>query len=175
MKYRVLLFKLDQQLVALTTELAPIKDNQTLHPRFDRQLFSNGSTRMADYLAEALQSYQRLQAACDQGDSDKVAWLAGHLSNQIVALRREGATWQLRAADGAHLYSGQLHQDILRHQVYEQRLLAMVIERENRLANVTTFMGQQQCQREVDVYRQRLARCRQALDALNRRLAIISR
>ncbi|BDH46788.1 primosomal replication protein N'' [Salmonella enterica subsp. enterica serovar Choleraesuis] len=175
MNSTLLLTKLEHQLDELAKTLAPIADNQALRPRFDRQLFHSQSTRLTDYLTEARDSFSKLEAACQQDEPARAAFLAERLSNQIAALTRESATWSLRAADSAHLKLGTLHADILRHQEYERRLQAMVASRQALLAGETTLSGQQARHREVEVYQQRLARCREALAKLNRRLALRTR
>lgn len=171
----LLLNKLDQQLCSLAKTLAPIGGFTTLRPRFDRQLFHCQSTCLMDYLTEARENFVCLQAACKQQERDKVAWFADRLSHQIAALTRESATWSLRTADTAHLKVGKLHEEILKHQDFERRLQEMVDIREQQLAQETTFQGQQERHREVDLYQKRLARCREALAKLNRRLALRTR
>ncbi len=171
MKSEILLATLNEKVASLAQQLAPIARHPTLSPRFDRHLFTCRSTAINDYLQEVEHSLNTLRGAVKRRDSAKTAWLAEHLLHQIAALSREAATWQLRGHDSAHLKIGDLHQDLLKHQDYERRLLAMVRQREAMLKTVTGLAEQQQLQREYDALKQRLARCTTALERIERRLA----
>lgn len=170
MKTQQLLDMLTEKCSALSAQIAPFAAYHTLTPRFDRHLFHTQSTRMADCLQEAEQNLAHLRKAVTQQDSAKVAWLAEHLVNQMAALSREAATWQLRGHDSAHLYTGKLHRQLLQHQEYERRLLAMCQQRRQQWHAAQQFDEQQQLARETTVLEGRLARCREALDKIVRQL-----
>ncbi|MBJ3814644.1 primosomal replication protein N'' [Shimwellia pseudoproteus] len=171
MKTRLLIDRLTEQCAALNAQIAPLAAHNALTPRFDRQLFQCRSSRMGDYLQETEQNLNHLRSAVAVQDNAKVSWLAEHLVNQIAALSREAATWQLRGHDSAHLYTGRLHRQLLQHQEYERRLLAMCQQRRQQWNDARQFDEQQRLAREVTVLEGRLARCREALDNIVRQLA----
>lgn len=171
MKTRILIETLTGHCAALREQLAPLAEHPTLTPRFDRQLFRCRSAKMGDYLQEAEHNLAALCSAADAGETEKVAWLAEHLVNQMAALSREAATWQLRSHDSAHLYSGRLHRQLLQHQEYERRLVEMCQQRRQQWRDAQQFDTQQRLAREVTALEGRLSRCREALDKIERRIA----
>ena len=80
MKTALLLQTLQNQLSALRTQASPLMQHATLKPRFDRQLFRTRSTVMNAYLDEAQHNLDELRHAVEKGQSEQVAWLAGHLA-----------------------------------------------------------------------------------------------
>ncbi|MDQ7884273.1 primosomal replication protein PriC [Atlantibacter hermannii] len=171
MKTDRLLQSLQTRLHSLAQTLEPLAQHRTLSARFDRQLFQTRSTVINDYLQECWRNLDTLTLYVRQQKTDRVAWLAEHLVAQMEALARESATWTLRFHDSAHLPAGQRHAQLLQHQDYERRLLAMKQQREAQLRSVETLQEQQKLHKELDVLDGRLARCRHALAAIERALA----
>ncbi|MDW4576887.1 primosomal replication protein PriC [Atlantibacter hermannii] len=171
MKTDRLLQSLQTRLHSLAQTLEPLAHHRTLSARFDRQLFQTRSTVINDYLQECWRNLDTLTLYVRQQKTDRVAWLAEHLVAQMEALARESATWTLRFHDSAHLPAGRRHAQLLQHQDYERRLLAMKQQREAQLRSVETLQEQQKLHKELDVLDGRLARCRHALAAIERALA----
>jgi len=175
LKTALLLQTLQNQLTALGNQASPLMQHATLKPRFDRTLFRTRSTRMQDYLHEARHNLDELQHAVEKGRREQVAWLAEHLAQQIAALHREIAAWPLRAWDSASPGAMKWQRKRLEHQEFERRLYEMKREREARLNAAETLEEQQLLMRELTALEGRIARCRQALDEIERVLAQITR
>ncbi|EOL8936437.1 primosomal replication protein [Cronobacter dublinensis] len=171
MRTPLLLQLLKARVESLHQQLGPLAGQRHFSPRFDRQLFSHGGTRLGDYLTEASESLAHLEAAVAQGDAARVAWLAERLVLQIEALQREAATADLRRHENAHRPGGRLHARLAQYQEYERRLLAMKTEREQRRA----VHEDPQLQREIEALGERLARCRTAITRTERALERITR
>ncbi|WP_058911583.1 primosomal replication protein PriC [Entomohabitans teleogrylli] len=161
---------LAQRMAALNQRLAPLRDHFTLTPRFDRQLFRCAGHTPGEYLAELADNVRQLRRYAASGDSERAAWLAERVVNQITALEREVATRDLRRYDGAHRAAGVTHRQLLQHQDYEQRLNAMLSARQGQLPQAQTLADQQRLQQEIAALHGRLRRCRAALERIQRRL-----
>lgn len=147
-------------IVALRQDIARQPDGRYRSPRFDSQLFTTKGTRLADYLQEIEQNYQRL---CQHsGDVDRSQWLASHLVDQIAALQREASTQQLRSRqERVQPSSRQLkYQEYCE---YARRLQEMIDQREQRMAQAETLAVQQQLKKDLEVLEGRMARCKQAI------------
>ncbi|MGK9173971.1 primosomal replication protein N'' [Yokenella regensburgei] len=175
MKSMLLLQALEQKLSALAREMAPLSSHATVSPRFDRQLFRTRSTMMRAYLDEARDNLAALRHAVNAERAPQVAWLAEHLASQLTALVRESAVWSLRSWDAAKPGIAKWQRKRLQHQQFEQRLLAMKREREEKVSQVATFAEQQQLHKEIIAFEERLRRCRHALDKIERVLAHLTR
>lgn len=147
-------------ILTLRQDIARHPDGRCHSPRFDSQLFTTKGTRLADYLQEIEQNYQRL---CQHNEEvDRSQWLANHLVDQIAALQREASTQQLRTRqERVQPSSRQLKYQEYRE--YERRLQAMIDQREQRMALAETLAVQQQLKKDLEVLEGRLARCKQAI------------
>lgn len=155
--------RLSQFIAALRQQILAMPDDAARLPRFDRQLFLSKGTRLQDYLAEIEQNFQQL---CQNNEQpERAAWLAGRLVDQIAALQREASTQTLRLRRERPA-PDRRRQKRDEYREYERRLQAMVDEREQRLALAETLAVQQQLKRELEALEGRLARCRQALRAV---------
>jgi len=175
LKTALLLETLQNQLIALRAQASPLMQHATLKPRFDRQLFRTRSTLMKDYLDEAQAHFEELQRAVKQAQPEQVAWLAGHLTEQITALHREIIAWPLRAWDSASSGAGKWQRKRLEHQDFERRLFEMKRDREKQLESAETLDDQQRLMREVSALEGRITRCRQALEEIERVIARMTR
>ena len=150
--------RLAQLLTALRQEIARHPDGACRQPRFDAQLF-----RTRDYLQEVEENVARLR------DSSHVlarsAWLAERLVDQIAALQREATTQQLRLRREQPLREPRTSK-YQEYREFERRLLAMIAQREARLAAAETLAIQQQLKQDLETLEGRLARCRQAIRAV---------
>lgn len=171
MKTDRLLQSLQTRMHSLSQTLEPLAQHRTLSARFDSQLFQTRSTAINDYLQECWRNLDTLTVYVREQKTEQVAWLAEHLAAQMEALAREGASWSLRHHDSAHLPAGRRHAQLLQHQEYERRLLAMKQQREAQLRDVETLQAQQKLHKEIDALDGRLARCRHALAGIERALA----
>jgi primosomal replication protein N'' len=150
-------------IMALRQDLARQPDGRCRQPRFDSLLFNCKGTRLADYLQEIEHNFQQLQTAGD--DLDRSRWLAERLVDQIAALQREASTQQLRTRrerPPAHRRDDKYQE----YREYERRLQAMIDQREQRLALAETLAVQQQLKQDLEVLEGRMARCRQAIRAV---------
>lgn len=175
MRSALLLQALEQKLDELARHIAPQVKHATVSPRFDRHLFHTRRTTLDACLQEAQRSLSALRHAVDSRQIEQVAWLAEHLEAQIAALSREAASWSLREWDSPAPGIQKWQRKRLQHQQFEQRLMAMKREREVRLANVDTFVEQQQLHKEITALEGRLGRCREALENIERVLARLTR
>lgn len=152
--------RLQQLLIALRQEIARHPDGVCRLPRFDTQLFRTKGTRLADYLLEVEQNFARL---CEKHDDlARSAWLAERLVDQIAALQREATTQQLRTRREQPLKNPRATK-YQEYREFERRLLAMIDQREQRLAQAETLAVQHQLKQDLETLEGRLARCRQAL------------
>ncbi|AMG93632.1 primosomal replication protein N'' [Citrobacter amalonaticus] len=175
MKTAMLLQKLEDQLALLRQRCAPVAQHATISARFDRHLFQTRSTLLQACLEEAEGHLQALRQAVEQQQLPQVAWLAEHLASQLEAISRETASWSLREWDSASPGLAHWQRRRIQHQEFERRLQEMTAQRKARLAQVTRLDEQQTLQREVEIYEGRLARCRKALDNIERVLARLTR
>ena len=175
MKTAMLLQKLEDQLAFLRQRCAPVAQHATISARFDRHLFQTRSTLLQACLEEAEGHLQALRQAVEQQQLPQVAWLAEHLASQLEAISRETASWSLREWDSASPGLAHWQRRRIQHQEFERRLQEMTAQRKARLAQVTRLDEQQTLQREVEIYEGRLARCRKALDNIERVLARLTR
>lgn len=175
MKTALLLEKLEGQLATLRQRCAPVAQFATLSARFDRHLFQTRATTLQACLDEAGDNLAALRHAVEQQQLPQVAWLAEHLASQLEAISRETASWSLREWDSASPGLAHWQRRRIQHQEFERRLQEMTAQRKARLAQVTRLDEQQTLQREVEIYEGRLARCRKALDNIERVLARLTR
>jgi len=175
LKTALLLQTLQNQLSALRMQAAPLMQHATLKPRFDRQLFRTRSTVMNAYLDEAQHNLDELRHSVEKGQSEQVAWLAGHLAEQIAALHREIAAWPLRVWDSSSAGTTKWQRKRLEHQEFERRLCEMKKARAARLNQAETLEEQQMLMREITALEGRLERCRKALDDIERVIARLTR
>lgn len=155
--------RLSQLILSLRQQILAMPDGAARVPRFDRQLFSTKGTRMQDYLAEVDHNFQQL--CQNHPETSRAAWLAARLVDQIAALQREAHTQQLRPCH-ERPFTDSRQQKRDEYRSYEQRLLAMMAQREQRLALAETLAMQKQLKQELEALEGRLARCRQALQSL---------
>lgn len=155
--------RLSQLIVALRQQILAMPDAAARVPRFDRQLFLSKGTRLQDYLDEIDHNFQQL--CQNNGNPGRVGWLAERLVDQIAALQREASTQTLRLRRERPVPDHR-RQKRDEYREYERRLLAMIAQREQRLALAETLAIQQQLKRELEALEGRLARCRQALRAV---------
>lgn len=156
----------------LRQEIAQHPDGQCRLPRFDSHLFQCKGTRLADYLQEIEQNFQRL--CVDKDDVIRSAWLAERLVDQIAALQREASTQQLRLLRE----QPQRHPRETKYQEYreyERRLQVMIDQREQRLAEAETLAVQQQLKKDLEILEGRMARCRQAIRSVEWALSLQGR
>jgi len=152
--------RLQQLLISLRQEIVRHPDGYCRLPRFDTQLFRTKGTRLADYLLEVEQNFARL---CDNShDLARSAWLAERLVDQIAALQREAGTQQLRTRREQPLVNPRATK-YQEYREFERRLLAMIENREQRLALAETLAVQHQLKQDLETLEGRLARCRQAI------------
>ncbi|WP_139541367.1 primosomal replication protein N'' [Klebsiella spallanzanii] len=175
MKTTRLLHSLKNQLTELDSQVAPLANHATISPRFDRQLFRTRSTQMQAYLDETKEHFSELQQAVERQQLPQVTWLAERLVAQIAAISREAATWSLRAWDSASPTLNRWQRRRIQHQEYERRLLAMRNDRQRQLAQAASLDEQQRLAKEVEAYAARLARCRDALEKIENKLARLTR
>jgi len=155
-------------LAALKAQIARHPDGHCRTPRFDRQLFTASGTRLADYLQEI---ERNLQLLCASSNAQERVWLAEKLVNQIAALQREANTQQLRPRRERPAATPR-QQKLAEYREYERRLQAMIDQREQRLALAESLAAQQQLKQDLEVLEGRMARCRQAIHAVNWALSL---
>ncbi|WP_413734840.1 primosomal replication protein PriC [Sodalis sp. RH21] len=165
-----LLTTLGDQFSALAARIDAGEHTSVAQSRFDHQLFQSRGTRLEDYLAESRETLQRLSLAADGGHTDRVAWLAQRLIDQMTALARELATQDLRRQQPQKTPAVDYYTKLNEHQDYERRLLTMIRDRDSLRANTGDSARQQQLQQEIAALEGRLARCRQALARLERQI-----
>lgn len=175
MKTAMLLQTLEDQLALLRQRCAPVAQHATIGARFDRHLFQTRSPLLQACLDEAEGHLQALRQAVAQQQLPQVAWLAEHLASQLEAISRETASWSLREWDSSSPGVAHWQRKRIQHQEFERRLQDMTAQRKARLAQATRLDEQQTLQREVEIYEGRLARCRKALDNIERVLARLTR
>ncbi|BAE73962.1 Primosomal replication protein N'' [Sodalis glossinidius str. 'morsitans'] len=155
---------------ARLNELAARIDTQG-HPlvqqsRFDPLLFSARGNRLQDYLSESRATLSHLTSAVEQGRTERVAWLAQRLTDQMLALSRELATQNLRHEHPASTPAEDVYARLAEHQDYERRLLAMICDRDSLRTAANDLARTRQLQQEIAALEGRLMRCRQALTRL---------
>lgn len=174
MKTALLLEKLEGQLATLRQRCAPVAQFATLSARFDRHLFQTRATTLQACLDEAGDNLAALRHAVEQQQLPQVAWLAEHLAAQLEAIAREASAWSLREWDSAPPKIARWQRKRIQHQDFERRLREMVAERRARLARVTDLVEQQTLHREVEAYEARLARCRHALEKIEKQASALN-
>lgn len=170
MKTQALIDALAARSATLRAEIAPLAKHNTLTPRFDKRLFNTRSTEMDACLQEVNHNIDLLRQYADAGQTDQVAWLAERIVNQMAALGREAATWQLRAHDSAHLSVGAVHRKLIQHQEFERRLQEMLRQCRYQHDRAERLDDQQRLAKEMTVLEGRLFRCREALGRIERQM-----
>lgn len=163
--------RLHHCILSLREEIARHPDGRCRQPRFDSQLFRAKGTRLADYLQEIEQNFQRL--CTDAEDLTRSAWLAERLVDQIAALQREASTQQIRTwreRPQRNLRESKYQE----YREYERRLQAMIDQREQRMALAETLAVQQQLKKDLEILEGRMARCRQAIRSVEWALSLRS-
>ncbi|NDL65035.1 primosomal replication protein PriC [Acerihabitans arboris] len=163
-----LLTALSDRFDALAGRVDAAGHERVAQSRFDHQLFQTRGTRLDDYLAESRQTLQRLTLTVEQGHTERVAWLAQRLIDQMTALARELATLDLRRGQPAKAAPVDYYARLNEHQDYERRLVTMIRDRDSLRQSTGDSARQQQLQQEIAALEGRLARCRQALARIER-------
>lgn len=166
MKTQALLDALKKQIDELAVRVAPIKDHEFSHSRFDMQLFSHKSTKLGDCQKELNTLYQQLCNSVTLNYTQQVTFLTEKIVHQMQAISRELSTQGLREKEDSFRTKKEqvdLYERLSQHQDYERRLQAMVSEKELNLSGLTDSHLQHQCQKELAALAGRLYRCRQAL------------
>ncbi|WP_410016165.1 primosomal replication protein PriC [Sodalis sp. RH24] len=163
-----LLVTLSDQFNTLAGRIEAAGQETVSQSRFDHQLFQSRGTRLDDYLAESRQTLQRLTLTVEQGYTERVAWLAQRLIDQMTALARELATQDLRRGQPAKAAPVDYYARLNEHQDYERRLLSMIRDRDSLRQSTGDYARTQQLQQEIAALEGRLARCRQALARIER-------
>ncbi|RLR18291.1 prepilin peptidase, partial [Sodalis-like symbiont of Bactericera trigonica] len=107
-----------------------------------------------------------LFSAVEQGRTERVAWLAQRLTDQMLALSRELATQNLRHKHPASAPAEDVYARLAEHQDYERRLQAMIRDRDSLRAAANDLARARKLQQEIAALEGRLMRCRQALTRL---------
>lgn len=165
-----LLTTLNDQFNTLAARIASGQHASVAQSRFDHQLFQSRGTRLEDYLTESRETLQRLTLAVENGHTDRVAWLAQRLIDQMTALARELATQDLRRQLPAPAVAVDYYAKLSEHRDYERRLLGMIRDRDSLRLTSPDGGRQQQLQQEIAALEGRLARCRQALARIERKI-----
>lgn len=175
---------LKTQLDTLARQAADIdrKRGESAKPLFDERLF----TCLARLLTPCVHESQSVVATIEREQqagkltSLRAEHLCEKLLYQLQALQREVATQAVRAQEKSFApKSGtsisQLYQDLAQHQSWERRLADMVRDAESRLGQCGTIQEQQQVQKQLVVAEGRLARCRDARQKIEARIAFRER
>lgn len=131
--------------------------------RFDPLLFSLRGNRLHDYLFESRATLSHLTRAVAQSRTERVAWLAQRLTDQMLALSRALATQNSRHEHPASALAEDVYVRLAEHQDYERRLLAMIRDRDSSRIAANDLARARQLQQEIAALEGRLMRCRQAL------------
>ncbi len=149
--------------------------------RFDRTLFHCYSKLMLPCVKELKHTFSELTKEIDTTDknhSSSIEYLAERLLNQISALQREIATIGLRRREPKVFVKGysldDLYQQLAQHQDWERRLQMMILDKSDTLTT-SAPEHRQAIQQQIINLEQRLARCQQAKDKLEKKIALRER
>lgn len=99
-------------------------------PLFDSTLFKSRAKVLMPYALETQSNYQRIlsEQAKNQLTAARAAHLTEKLTNQVAALQRELANYDLRDDRNLHKphSTNQLYNDLAQHQDWQRRLTALV-------------------------------------------------
>ncbi len=164
-----LLQVLENQIEALSTQIAPQANTPSHQARFDINLFGNHGNRFRDYLQEVRKNMAQLKQVAAEKRTQQVVFLAEKLVAQISALQRELATQKLRKSNPEPRDTKMdPYHKLAEHQDYERRILAMIHDKESQLGKQSRLSEQQKIQKELAALEGRLMRCRQALIKIER-------
>ncbi|WP_342221450.1 primosomal replication protein PriC [Candidatus Fukatsuia endosymbiont of Tuberolachnus salignus] len=164
MKTEELLQVLTSQIETLSERIDPQGSVPVPQTRFDHGLFSRHGTRLRDYLLEMRSNLIQLKQVVAENRLPQVTFLAEKLVAQVAALQSELATQiQLKKNLLPQTMTQNPYDKLAEHQGYERRLIAMIEDKENQLAQQIHSSEQQRIRKELDVIEGRLACCRQAL------------
>ncbi|AUW37792.1 prepilin peptidase [Grimontia hollisae] len=178
------LTSLKVQLQALANSAADIdrKRGESANPLFDERLFSCLARLLTPCVIEAKSVVDTIEREQANGrlTAMRAEYLCEKLLNQLGALQREIATQSLRQQEkamapkyGASI--SQLYQDLAQHQGWERRLSDMIRDAEARLDTCSSFIEQQQAQKQLLVLEKRLARCKEARQKIEKRISFRER
>ncbi|QIQ21335.1 primosomal replication protein PriC [Zophobihabitans entericus] len=170
-----LLHQLEKQIALLGQQLSQSKWKQVNESRFDPQLFLTThepahKISLAHYLTEIEQNFDFLKETVATQQTEKVAYIAEKLVNQIAALHRELATQQLRLEEPKAVYTETPYQVHSRYLDYQRRLVTMRIEQEEKLQQARAYAEKQQIQTQLAALENRITRCNAAIAKLERQL-----
>lgn len=157
---------LDGQLNDLAARIDAQGQALVQQSRFDPLLFSTRGNRLGDYLSESRATLLHLTSAVEQGRTERVAWLAQRLTDQMLALSRELATQKLRQERPSTAPAEDIYARLAECQDYERRLLAMIRDRDSLRSAADDLPRARRLQQEIAALEGRLMRCRQALTRL---------
>ncbi|MBT9432544.1 primosomal replication protein [Candidatus Sodalis endolongispinus] len=157
---------LDGQLNDLAARIDAQGHTLVRQSRFDPLVFSTRGNRLGDYLSESRATLSHLTSAVEQGRTERVAWLAQRLTDQMLALTRELATQKLRQERPSTASAEDVYARLAECQDYERRLLAMIRDRDSLRSAADGLPRARRLQQEIAALEGRLMRCRQALTRL---------
>lgn len=149
--------------------------------RFDRTLFQCNSKLLLPCVKELNQTFNELAKEIDstgKNTPSTIEYLSERLLNQISAIQREIATVGLRRKEPKVFIKGytldDLYQQLSQHQDWERRLQQMLLDKSDTLTS-SVPEHRQAIQQQIINLEQRLARCQQAKNQLEKKIALRER
>lgn len=142
-------------------------------PLFDSTLFKSRAKRLMPYALEAQSNYKRIlsELASKQLSAARATHLTEKLTNQVAALQRELANYDLRDDRHAHQTSStnQLYNALSQHQDWQRRLSAIVQQKKAALDSAPAYQ-KEQADKAWQLANERLERCEESMKKIQRQI-----
>ncbi|MFM2580175.1 primosomal replication protein [Vibrio fortis] len=142
-------------------------------PLFDSTLFKSRAKVLMPYALETQSNYQRIlsEQAKNQLTATRAAHLTEKLTNQVAALQRELANYDLRNDRNLHQphSTNQLYNDLAQHQDWQRRLTALVQQKKAVLDTCPAYQ-KEQAEKAWQLASERLERCEESMKKIHRQI-----
>lgn len=163
--------KIQQQIEQLKTELLHVKKLPIKVNFFDNTLFytasQNKNNELGHYIKEVEMNFEHFSRSINNNASvEKLNYLSQKLSDQILALKREIATQEIRKKESFYYYETP-QQKQQRYARYLTRLQQLQQHECNKLLNATCSLDKIKYQQNIETFDERIMRCQRAIWQLN--------
>lgn len=142
-------------------------------PLFDTTLFKSRAKLLTPYALETQSNYQRILSdlTSKQLSAARATHLTEKLTNQIAALQRELANYDLRDDRNLHQpqSTNELYNSLAQHQDWQRRLSTIVQQKKSALDTCPAFQ-KEQAEKAWQLASERLERCEESMKKIQRQI-----
>jgi primosomal replication protein N'' len=142
-------------------------------PLFDSTLFNSRAKLLMPYALEAQANYKRilLEQSHQQLSAERALHLTEKLTNQVAALQRELANYDLRSdrSFNQEHSTNQLYNNLAQHQDWHNRLSNIVQQRKASFDSAPAYQ-KEQAEKAWKLATERLERCEESMKKIHRQI-----